>query len=76
MVASIRKGVHTLKPEFNPKKLNKAIEKKNMNVPAIHKATNIPLTTLYDWVNGRRMPKVDGMKKIADCLGMKIEDLI
>lgn len=65
-----------MKPKFNPEKLNKAIEEKDMNVPAIHKATNIPLTTLYDWVNGRRMPKVDGMKKIADCLEIKIEDLI
>lgn len=64
------------KQKFNPDKLNKAIKAKGMSVPAIHKATNIPLTTLYDWVNGRAMPRVGGMRKVADCLGMKIEDLI
>lgn len=63
------------KRKFKPDNLNEAIKMRGTNVPAIHKATNIPLTTLYDWVNGRTMPKVDGMKQIAELLGEKMEDL-
>lgn len=62
--------------KFNPDKLNSAIKNSGKNIPTLHKETQIPLTTLYDWSNGRVMPKFDGMKKIAECLGVRMEDLI
>lgn len=62
--------------KFNSTKLNKAINKSGKNVPAISKEADIPITTLYDWVNGRAMPRVDGMSRVAKCLGVRIEDLI
>lgn len=43
---------------------------------SIAKKTKISTGTLSDWKTGRSTPKVDKLMKIADCLGVPLEDLI
>lgn len=61
---------------FDPTNLNRLIEERGENVPSIHRKTNIPVTTLYDWCNGRTIPKANTLKKVASVLGVGMEELI
>lgn len=42
----------------------------------VSKKTGISQVTLSDWKSGRSKPKADKLQKIAQLLGVKIEDLI
>lgn len=57
-------------------KLRKIMEDYNINVPTLHRKTGIPLTTLYDWVNGRVIPNVETAKKVAEELNVFIDDIV
>lgn len=51
--------------------------KKNMNRKQLSDLSGVPSRTIDDWENGRRTPRdVYQLKKVADALGVKIEDLI
>lgn len=62
--------------KFNPEMLNKAIEDSGMKIPEIAEKASIAKTTIYDWVNGRTIPKVGAMKRIAEVLGVPMENII
>ena len=47
-----------------------------MNDYKVSKATGISTATLTNWKYGRYTPKVDKLKKIADCLGVPVEKLL
>lgn len=37
---------------------------------------NVPLTTVAGWYHGKNFPRPDKMQKIAECLQVRVEDLI
>ena len=39
----------------------------------VSKETKIPYSTLSDWKNGKSVPKVDKLQKIADFLNVSVE---
>ena len=41
----------------------------------VSKATGIPKSTFSDWKSGRSKPKIKKLKKIADFLGVRLDDL-
>ena len=52
-------------------------QSKNMTRKALSDKSGVPARTIDDWENGRRIPRdVYQIKKIADTLEVKIEDLI
>lgn len=52
-------------------------QNKNMTRKALSDKSGVPARTIDDWENGRRIPRdVYQIKKIANTLGVKIEDLI
>ena len=52
-------------------------QSKNMTRKALSDKSGVPARTIDDWENGRRIPRdVYQIKKIADALDVKIEDLI
>ena len=52
-------------------------QSKNMTRKAVSDKSGVPARTIDDWENGRRIPRdVYQIKKIADALGVKIEELI
>lgn len=50
---------------------------KNLNRKQLSELSGVPSRTIDDWENNRRMPHdVYQLKKVADALEVKIEDLI
>lgn len=48
-----------------------------INRPELAERSGVPKRTIDDWENGRREPRdVYQLKKIADVLGVNLEDLI
>ena len=42
----------------------------------VHKDTGVPQSTLSDWKNGKGIPKVDKLQKIADYFNVSIDYLL
>ena len=55
---------------------NSIRKEKGMSISDIGKETGIPITTLYDWANGRTQPKADKLKDLADVLGTSADELL
>lgn len=50
---------------------------KNLNRKQLSELSGVPSRTIDDWENNRRVPRdVYQLKKVADVLEVKIEDLI
>lgn len=50
---------------------------KNLNRKQLSELSGVPSRTIDDWENNRRMPRdVYQLKKVADALGVNIEELI
>ena len=45
---------------------NRLIEEKNTSIYKVSKATGIPVTTMYDWANGKTQPKFDSVVKLSE----------
>ncbi|MGN1047192.1 MAG: helix-turn-helix domain-containing protein [Eubacteriales bacterium] len=54
----------------------KILKVKNLTSYQVSKATGIAPSTLSDWKRGRSVPKADKMKRIAEFLGVGIEQLV
>lgn len=52
------------------------IEKNGVTQYRVGKETGIAQSTLSDWKSGRSTPKLDKLIKIADYLGVSLEELI
>lgn len=64
-----------LKVKNNIRKLRKL--RGGMSLLQLSKDSGVPYSTLNDWENGKRIPRdVYQLKKLADALEVKIEDLI
>lgn len=46
-------------------KLLKLLEAKNLNIFQLANKLNIPVTTVYNWFNGRNKPKLFYAQKLA-----------
>lgn len=55
---------------------NELLKEKNTTVYRVAKATGISASTFSDWKNGRSIPKMDKMKRIAEHFGVTIESLL
>ena len=55
---------------------NKIIKKRGITPYRVAKDTDISTSTLSDWKNGKSTPKLDKLMKIADYLGVALEELI
>jgi repressor LexA len=42
----------------------------------VARALNVPYSTLTDWINGNKYPRIDNVEKIADYFGVSKSDLI
>lgn len=51
------------------------LDKNNLRISDVQRATGIPYSTFTDWKAGRYTPKVDKRKKIADFFGVTLEYL-
>lgn len=58
------------------KNFNRILKKKKLTAYAVAKATGLSPTVFSDWKSGKSKPKVDKLMKIADFLGVTIEELI
>lgn len=55
--------------------LNYYMKKKGIDQAHIVSALNITASTVSDWVNGKKYPRVDSMQRLADLLGVKMSVL-
>lgn len=57
------------------KNLNKYMEMRGMDQSSIVSALKITASTVSDWVNGKKYPRVDAMQRLADLLGVSMSEL-
>lgn len=57
-------------------KFQQLIKNKGITSYKVAKETEIPTSTFYDWKKGRSRPKVDKLIKIAEYLGVPLEELM
>ena len=57
-------------------KFRQLIDSKGITPYKLAKDTGISQSTLSDWKVGRSTPKLDKLLKIADYLGVQLQDLI
>lgn len=51
-------------------------KQRGLSAYAVSKSTGIPQSTFSDWKKGKSSPKVEKLIKIAECLGVSLEELI
>jgi transcriptional regulator with XRE-family HTH domain len=51
-------------------------KKRGLSAYAVSKITGIPQSTFSDWKKGKSSPKLDKLMKIADCLGVTLDEFI
>lgn len=52
------------------------LKKHNITPYRVHKETGVPQSTLSDWKNGKSIPKIDNMQKIAEYFNVTVDYLI
>lgn len=55
---------------------SKLRNEKGMKDSDVAKALNIPQSTFSEWKNGRAVPKVPKLLKIADFFGITLDELV
>ena len=56
-------------------KLKEILKERGITTYQLSKITGIKIPSLENWTNGRNMPKLDNLVKIAHVLGMDLTDL-
>lgn len=51
-------------------------DQRQMSDYAVAKAANITKSTFSDWKKGRSAPKLEKLRKIANVLGVTVDDLV
>lgn len=54
----------------------KALKEKKTTTYRVSKETGLPNSTLNEWKNGKYIPNVKTVKKVAEHLGVTMESLI
>ena len=57
-------------------KFEKLLKERKITTNAVAKATNVPVSCLYDWKSGRCKPNVEKLYKIAKFFGVPMEYFI
>lgn len=52
---------------------NKLIKERETNISKVSKDTDIPVTTMYDWANGRTKPQFEAVIKLAKHFDVPLE---
>lgn len=52
------------------------LKKHDITPYRVYKETGVPQSTLSDWKNGKGVPKIDKLQKIADYFGVTVDYLI
>lgn len=55
--------------------IRRLMEEKDINKADLSRALNIPFTTVSDWVNGKKYPRMDKVQVIADFFGVMKSEL-
>lgn len=58
------------------KNLNKYISKSGKDRSDIAREVGLPYSTLTDWVNGKKYPRINNIKKLADYFNISKSELI
>ena len=56
-------------------KLKEILKERGITTYQLSKITGIKIPSVENWTNGRNMPKLDNLVKIAHVLGMDLTDL-
>lgn len=48
-------------------------DEKELTDYKVSEMTGIPKSTFSDWKSGRSVPKIEKLKKIADCFGVTVD---
>ena len=56
--------------------LQNIMDMRNVRQSDIVSALNIPASTVSDWVNGKKYPRVEAQQRLADFLGVPIASLV
>ena len=62
--------------EILSKNLKKYISKSGKDRTTIAEDLGFPYSTLTDWVNGKKYPRINNVEKLADYFGVSKSDLI
>lgn len=54
-------------------KLKKLLEERNVSAFQVAKALGLPISSIYEWVNGTHAPRVENLVKLADYFGVPLE---
>ena len=49
---------------------------RNLTDAKVSEATGIPRSTFTDWKNGRSVPKIEKIIKIAEFFGVSVDELV
>lgn len=52
------------------------VDSKNVRVSVIARETKIPYSSLSEWYHGKYTPKIDKVIKVAEYLGVSVNDLL
>jgi transcriptional regulator with XRE-family HTH domain len=56
-------------------RLQRLRQEAGMSQPELAKAADVPLGTLRNWEQGRRMPLLDTAARVAGALGVSLDEL-
>ena len=61
---------------MNLQKVKQLMKERNMAAYAISKQTGISQAAIGQWLNGKNGASVTSLKKLADCFGVPINELL
>ena len=56
--------------------LNKLMHSRGLDQIDIVRRLDVTASTVSDWANGKKYPRVDAMQKLADLFGVRMSDLM
>ena len=54
----------------------KLLEERNATIASVHRATNVPTSTLSEWKDGKYIPKAHTVLAVAKFFGVTMESLV
>ena len=55
-----------------PKKLERLLERKKVNMKQVAEETGIGVTTLFEWKSGKYFPTIKNLEKLANYFGVSV----
>lgn len=54
-------------------KFKKLLEERGVTAYQVAKSVGIPISSIYEWANGKHAPRVESLMKLADYFGVPLE---